>query len=46
MLVNVSESERKTDKLKNENDKLRERLHDLKIDSEAVSGDKQADELL
>lgn len=46
LLVNVSESERKTEKLKNENDQLRERLHDLKIDSEAVSGEKQSDDLL
>ena len=35
LLMNVSESERKTDKLKKENDELRARLHDLKIDSEA-----------
>ena len=46
LLVNVSESERKTEKLKNENDQLRERLHDLKIDSEAGSGEKQSDDLL
>jgi len=42
----VSDSERKTEKLKNENDELRARLHDLKIDSEAVSGEKQVDNLL
>ena len=35
LLVNVSESERKTDKLKKDNDELRNRLHELKIDSEA-----------
>ena len=46
MLVNVSDSERETEKLKNENDELRARLHDLKIDSEAVSGEKQVDNLL
>ena len=44
LLVNVSESERKTDKLKKDNDELRARLHDLKIDSEshtAEAGEKQ-----
>jgi cell division protein FtsB len=42
LLVNVSDSERKTEKLKKENDELRARLHDLKIDSDAVAGEKQA----
>jgi hypothetical protein len=42
LLVNVSESERKTDKLKKENDELRNRLHDLKIDSEANANNADA----
>jgi hypothetical protein len=35
LLVNVSESDRKSDKLKKDNEELRARLHELKIDSEA-----------
>jgi len=35
LLVNVAESERKIEKLKKQNDELRSRLHELKIDSEA-----------
>lgn len=38
LLINVSESERKTDLLKKQNDELKARLHDLKIDSEANAG--------
>ena len=33
LLVNVSESERKVDLLKKQNDELRARLHELKIDT-------------
>jgi hypothetical protein len=43
LLVNVSESERKVDKLKKENDELRNRLHDLKIDSEANANNESTD---
>lgn len=32
LLMAVSESERKIDKLKKDNEELRNRLHDLKID--------------
>lgn len=35
LLVNVSESEAKIDRLKKDNDELRARLHDLKIQSES-----------
>jgi len=35
LLVNVSESEGKTDKLKKDNDELRMRLNELQIDSES-----------
>ena len=44
LLINVSESERKTDKLKKENDELRSRLHDLKIDSEANAANNASDD--
>jgi outer membrane murein-binding lipoprotein Lpp len=36
LLVNVSESEAKIDKLKKDNDELRSRLHELKVNSEAT----------
>ena len=36
LLVNVSESEAKIDKLKKDNDELRARLHELKVNSEAT----------
>jgi len=39
LLANVAESDRKIDNLKKENDYLRERLHDLRIESQAVEGD-------
>lgn len=39
LLANVSESDRKIDNLKKENDYLRERLHELRIDSQAAEGD-------
>lgn len=43
---NVSESDRKIDNLKKENDFLRERLHDLRIESQAAEdvdhGDSEA----
>lgn len=39
LLLNVSESERKTEKLKRDNEVLSSRLHDLKIDSAEASGD-------
>jgi hypothetical protein len=39
MLGNVSESDRKIDVLKKENDYLRERLHDLRIESQAAEDD-------
>ncbi len=41
--MNVSDSERKTDKLKKENDELRNRLNNLKIDSAAAAGDGETD---
>ena len=44
LLVNVSESERKVDKLKKDNDELRARLHELKIDSQENAENKEADE--
>jgi len=37
LLINVSESDRKMDQLKRHNDELRNRVHELKIDSEEVS---------
>ena len=37
LLVNVSESESKTDKLKKDNDELTNRLYELKIDSEQTA---------
>lgn len=43
LLVNVSESERKLDLLKVDNDQLSNRLHELKIDSQAQA-DNQADD--
>lgn len=43
LLVNVSESERKIDKLKKDNDELRSRLLELKIDSEANAGTEDMD---
>ena len=39
MLANVAESDRNIDKLKKENDYLSERLHDLRIESQAVEDD-------
>ena len=39
LLMNVSESERKTEELKKDNDGLRTRLQELKIDSENVEED-------
>ena len=39
LLVNVSESESKIDRLKRDNDELRNRLHDLKMDSESAAQD-------
>ena len=44
LLTNVSESDRKIDNLKKENDYLRERLHDLKIESQADENDNNADD--
>tara|TARA_B110000305_G_C18929411_1_gene398866 strand:- start:14 stop:385 length:372 start_codon:yes stop_codon:yes gene_type:complete len=43
LLVNVSESERKTDKLKKDNDELTSRLNELKIDSEQTAQNGQDD---
>jgi len=43
MLTNVAESDRKIDNLKKENDYLRERLHDLRIESQAVEDDGHSD---
>jgi septation ring formation regulator EzrA len=48
LLVNVSDSDRKSDKLKKDNEELRARLHELKIDAEALEknaevGDKAAE---
>lgn len=41
LLMAVSESERKIDKLKKDNEELRSRLHDLQIDTNAgAAGDK------
>ena len=37
LLVNVSESESKTDKLKKDNDELTSRLNELKMDSEQTA---------
>jgi len=37
LLINVSESDRKMDQLKRHNDELRNRVHELKIDSEEIS---------
>lgn len=42
LLVNVNESETKIDKLKKDNDELRNRLHDLKMDSEPKDGEKDS----
>ena len=39
MLSNVSTSEKRIDNLKKENDYLRERLHDLRIESQAAEDD-------
>lgn len=36
LLKNVSESDRKSDKLKKDNEELRARLHELKIDTESA----------
>jgi|TARA_B110000285_G_C15069044_1_gene586878 coiled-coil domain-containing protein 151 len=41
LLKNVSESDRKSDKLKRDNEALRTRLHELKIDAEAAHKDDQ-----
>ena len=41
LLVNVSESEAKIDRLKKDNDELRARLHDLKIQSESNNNSEQ-----
>lgn len=43
LLVNVSESDRKSDKLKKDNEELRARLHELKIDAEAHADDAETD---
>jgi hypothetical protein len=40
--VNVSESEAKIDRLKKDNDELRARLHDLKIQSESNNNQEEA----
>jgi len=36
LLINVSESDAKMDRLKRQNDELRARVHELKIDSESI----------
>ena len=55
LLVNVSESDRKSDKLKRDNEALRSRLHELKIDAEMLKrpvnvgfsgGEKKRNEIL
>ena len=43
MLSNVSTSEKRIDNLKKENDYLRERLHDLRMDSQAAEDEGVAD---
>lgn len=43
LLVNVSESDKKSDKLKKDNEELRARLHELKIDAEAHDKDDNSD---
>lgn len=43
LLVNVSESDKKSDKLKKDNEELRTRLHELKIDAEAHAKDDGSD---
>lgn len=40
--MNVSESEAKIDRLKKDNDELRARLHDLKIQSESNNNQEEA----
>lgn len=44
LLMNVSESERSIDKLKKDNEELRGRLHELKIDAGENSGNGMMDE--
>jgi hypothetical protein len=39
LLINVSDSDRKSDKLKKDNEALRTRLNELKIDAEAAEKD-------
>jgi hypothetical protein len=39
LLLNVSDSDRKSDKLKKDNEALRTRLNELKIDAEAAEKD-------
>jgi len=39
LLLNVSDSDRKSDKLKKDNETLRARLHELKIDAESAEKD-------
>ena len=43
LLVNVSDSERKTETLKSDNEVLAHRLHDLKIDARDTSNEDKAD---
>ena len=44
LLVNVNDSERKIEQLKTDNDQLRTKLHELKIDAEAVNNTDAAPE--
>lgn len=41
LLINVSESDAKMDRLKRQNDELRARVHELKIDSESIQNSTQ-----
>lgn len=41
LLINVSESDAKMDRLKKQNDELRARVHELKIDSESIQNSTQ-----
>lgn len=43
LLMNVSDSERKTDSLKKENDELRNRLNDLKISHSEAKAESDTD---
>ena len=45
LLLNVSDSDRKSDKLKKDNEALRARLHELKIDAEAAEKDSDSKEV-